>query len=75
MPLLKVMLAAWGAGFALTHHVVSGFWFSERFSPGSFRALGVPVKDDANLDISSYETLAQGFLLLLLLRSAVDACV
>ena len=33
------------------------------------RELGIPVKDDANLDISSYETLAQGFLLVLLLRT------
>ena len=45
------------------------FWFSERFAPADFRALGIPVKDDANLDISSYETLAQGFLLVLLLRT------
>ena len=45
------------------------FWFSERFTPADFRSLGIPVKDDANLDISSYETLAQGFLLVLLLRT------
>ena len=45
------------------------FWFSERFCPADFRRLGVPVKDDANLDISAYETLAQGFLLVLLLRT------
>ena len=41
------------------------FWFSERFTPGDFRSLGIPVKDDANLDIASCETLAQGFLLIL----------
>ena len=40
-----------------------------RLRPADFRALGIPVKDDANLDISSYETLAQGFLLVLLLRT------
>ena len=45
------------------------FWFSERFCPADFRKLGIPVKDDANLDISAYETLAQGFLLVLLLRT------
>ena len=32
-------------------------------------AMGIAVKDNANLDISSYETLAQGFLLVLLLRT------
>ena len=45
------------------------FWFSERFCPADFRKLGIPVKDDANRDISAYETLAQGFLLVLLLRT------
>ena len=39
-------------------------WFSQRFTVQDFTALGIPVQADANLDISSYETLAQCFVLL-----------
>ncbi|CAE7267110.1 unnamed protein product [Symbiodinium sp. CCMP2592] len=34
-------------------------WFSEWFTVQDFRSLGLPMKDDANLDITAYETLAQ----------------
>ena len=44
------------------------FWFCE-LQPQDFLDMGIPVKADANLDISSEETLAQGFLLVLLLRT------
>ena len=33
--------------------------FSESFEVSDFQTLGIPVSDDANLDIVSYETLAQ----------------
>ena len=59
---------ACGVGGWLRVGATQCFWFLERFAP-DFRSLGIPVKDDANLDISSYETLAQGFLLVLLLRT------
>ena len=39
-------------------------WFSQLFDVQQFTALGIPVQSDANLDISSYETLAQCFVLL-----------
>ena len=39
-------------------------WFSQRFTVQDFTNLGIPVQADANLDISSYETLAQCFVLL-----------
>ena len=39
-------------------------WFSQRFTVQDFTSLGIPVQADANLDISSYETLAQCFILL-----------
>ncbi|CAE7592117.1 unnamed protein product [Symbiodinium sp. KB8] len=41
-------------------------WFSQLFNVQQFAALGIPVQSDANLDISSYETLtlAQCFILL-----------
>ena len=39
-------------------------WFSQLFEVQQFTALGIPVQSDANLDISSYETLAQCFVLL-----------
>ncbi|CAE7644829.1 unnamed protein product, partial [Symbiodinium sp. CCMP2456] len=39
-------------------------WFSQPFTVQQFTALGIPVQSDANLDISSYETLAQCFILL-----------
>ncbi|CAE6939602.1 unnamed protein product [Symbiodinium sp. CCMP2592] len=39
-------------------------WFSEWFTVQDFRALGLPMKDDANLDITAYETLAQLALLI-----------
>ena len=38
-------------------------WFSHRYSVSDFTNLGLPMKPDANLDISSYETLAQCFTL------------
>ena len=34
-------------------------WFSERFKVHEFLALGLPMQTNANLDITSYETLAQ----------------
>ena len=34
-------------------------WFSERFKVHEFRAMGLPMQTNANLDITSYETLAQ----------------
>ncbi|CAE7366495.1 unnamed protein product, partial [Symbiodinium sp. CCMP2456] len=39
-------------------------WFSQLFDVQQFTASGIPVQNDANLDISSYETLAQCFVLL-----------
>ncbi|CAE7785472.1 unnamed protein product [Symbiodinium sp. CCMP2592] len=39
-------------------------WFSEWFTVQDFRSLGLPMKDDANLDITAYETLAQLALLI-----------
>ena len=39
-------------------------WFSERFRVEDFRQLKVPVRDDAQSDIVSYETLAQVALIL-----------
>ena len=39
-------------------------WFSQLFEVHHFTALGIPVQSNANLDISSYETLAQCFVLL-----------
>ena len=38
-------------------------WFSQRYKVSNFTKLGLPMKPDANLDISSYETLAQCFTL------------
>ncbi|CAE7493807.1 unnamed protein product [Symbiodinium sp. CCMP2592] len=39
-------------------------WFSEWFTVQDFRSLGLPMQDDANLDITAYETLAQLALLI-----------
>ncbi|CAE7353828.1 PAO [Symbiodinium sp. CCMP2592] len=39
-------------------------WFSHRYTVKDFLDLGLPMQPDANLDISSYETLAQCFVLL-----------
>ena len=39
-------------------------WFSQLFEVHHFTALGIAVQSNANLDISSYETLAQCFVLL-----------
>ena len=39
-------------------------WFSQAFTVQDFTRLGLPMQADANLDISSYETLAQCFVLL-----------
>ena len=44
-------------------------WFSHRYTVHDFTALGLPMQADANLDISSYETLAQCFLLLAFWKS------
>ena len=44
-------------------------WFSQRYTVHDFTALGMPMQADANLDISSYETLAQCFLLLAFWKS------
>eukprot|EP00439_Symbiodinium_sp_Y106_P033219 s4935_g3.t7 len=44
-------------------------WFSHRYTVHDFTALGIPMQADANLDISSYETLAQCFLLLAFWKS------
>ena len=43
-------------------------WFSQLFEVQHFTALGIPVQSNANLDISSYETLAQCFILLVFWR-------
>ena len=53
----------WGVGGWL--HLPSGqlLWFAHRYTVGDFTALGLPMQADANLDISSYETLAQCFVL------------
>ena len=69
MPLGKVMPVEWEGGCALTQLAASGFASASLLGPRDFLELGIPVKSDANLDISSYETLAQGFLLVLLLRT------
>ncbi|CAE7409167.1 unnamed protein product [Symbiodinium sp. CCMP2592] len=39
-------------------------WFAHRYAVKDFLDLGLPMQPDANLDISSYETLAQCFVLL-----------
>lgn len=39
-------------------------WFSRRYTVSDFTRFGLPMQPDANLDISSYETLAQRFVLL-----------
>ncbi|CAE7448189.1 unnamed protein product [Symbiodinium sp. CCMP2592] len=39
-------------------------WFAHRYTVNDFLDLGLPMQPDANLDISSYETLAQCFVLL-----------
>ncbi|CAE7519848.1 unnamed protein product [Symbiodinium sp. CCMP2592] len=39
-------------------------WFAHRYTVKDFLDLGLPMQADANLDISSYETLAQCFVLL-----------
>ncbi|CAE7840267.1 unnamed protein product [Symbiodinium sp. CCMP2592] len=39
-------------------------WFAHRYTVKDFLDLGLPMQPDANLDISSYETLAQCFVLL-----------
>ncbi|CAE7721765.1 GIP [Symbiodinium sp. CCMP2592] len=40
-------------------------WFAHRYTVNDFLDLGLPMQPDANLDISSYETLAQCFVVLL----------
>ena len=50
----------------LSGHVV---WFAHRFTVTDFTQLGLPMQSDANLDISSYETLAQCFVLLAFWKS------
>ncbi|CAE7743625.1 unnamed protein product [Symbiodinium sp. CCMP2592] len=39
-------------------------WFSHRYTVQDFLELGLPMQPNANLDISSYETLAQCYVLL-----------
>ncbi|CAE7349677.1 unnamed protein product [Symbiodinium sp. CCMP2592] len=39
-------------------------WFAHRYTVQDFLELGLPMQPDANLDISSYETLAQCYVLL-----------
>ena len=39
-------------------------WFSHRYTVSDFTSLGLPMQANANLDISSYETLAQCFILI-----------
>ncbi|CAE7281103.1 unnamed protein product, partial [Symbiodinium sp. KB8] len=39
-------------------------WFSHRYTVSDFTSLGLPLQSNANLDISSYETLAQCFVLI-----------
>ena len=39
-------------------------WFSHRYTVSDFTSLGLPMQSNANLDISSYETLAQCFVLI-----------
>ena len=39
-------------------------WFSHRYTVSDFTSMGLPMQPNANLDISSYETLAQCFVLL-----------
>ena len=39
-------------------------WLSHRYTVSDFTSLGLPMQSNANLDISSYETLAQCFVLL-----------
>ena len=48
-----------GIGGWLAFHGQPRVWFSESFEVSDFQRLGIPVSDDANLDIVSYETLAQ----------------
>ena len=48
-----------GIGGWLAFHGQQRVWFSESFQVSEFQSLGIPVSDDANLDIVSYETLAQ----------------
>ena len=54
---LKGMPLGLGVGFRFGSQ--SPLWFSERFRVQDFLALGLPMDPSANLDIVSYETLAQ----------------
>ncbi|CAE7042088.1 unnamed protein product [Symbiodinium sp. CCMP2592] len=47
-------------------------WFAHRYTVKDFLDLGLPMQADANLDISSYETLAQCFVLLAFWKAHVS---
>ena len=51
------------------------FWFSEQWKVQDVKALDIPVRPDAQRDIACYETLAQGFLVLLCLAICPMACI
>ena len=51
------------------------FWFSEGWTVLDLKPFDVPVRPDAQRDIACYETLAQGFLILLCLAVCPTVCV
>ena len=62
MLLARAMTVESAAGSAFLDGKTS--WFSHRYTVSDFTSLGLPMQPNANLDISSYETLAQCFILL-----------
>ena len=69
MHALMLMPSALGVGFDSVLSVL--FWFSELFRVQDFLDLGLPMDSSANLDIVSYETLAQIALVLVFSSACV----
>ena len=51
------------------------FWFAEKWTVLDVKSFDVPIRPDAQRDIACYETLAQGFLVLLCLAICTTTCV
>ena len=51
------------------------YWFAEKWNVSEIKQLDIPVRPDAQKDIACYETLAQGFLVLLCLAFCPRICV
>ena len=60
-------------GLIEINHLV--FWFSESWTVLDLKPFDVPVRPDAQRDIACYETLAQGFLILLCLAVCPTVCI